>query len=94
MSFSTSLFYICPYLRKLIPVNFSTIVGNLNISFGVPEGSILEPLLFNTFILDLFMMVYDINIASYAVDNTHFVSGDTPLHVITSHENAAEKSFQ
>ena len=39
-------------------------------------------------------MVYDINIASYAVDNTHFVSGDTPLHVITSQENAAEKSFQ
>ena len=40
------------------------------------------------------MMVYDINIASYAVDNTDFVSGDTPLHVITSQENAAEKSFQ
>ena len=39
-------------------------------------------------------MVYDINIASHAVDNTHFVSSDTPLHVITSQENAAEKSFQ
>ena len=39
-------------------------------------------------------MFYDINIASYAVDNTHFVSGDTPLHVITSLENAAEKRFQ
>ena len=39
-------------------------------------------------------MVYDINIASYAVGNTHFVSSDTPLHVITSQENAAEKSFQ
>ena len=75
-------------------MNFSTIVGNLNISFGVPEGSVLEPLLFNTFILDLFMMVYDINIPSYAVDNTHFVSGETPLHVITSQENAVEKGFQ
>ena len=94
MSFSTSLFYLCPYLRKLIPVNFSTIIGNLHILFGVPEGSILERLLFNTYILDLFMMVYDINIASHAVDNTHLVSSDTPLHVITSQENAAKKSFQ
>ena len=84
--FSASLFYLCPYPRKLIPVNFSTIVGNLNILFGVPEGSIIGPLLFNSFILNLFMMVCDINIASYAVDNTQFVSGDTPLHVITSQE--------
>ena len=67
-------------------MNFSTIVGNLNILFGVPEGSIIGPLLFNSFILNLFMMVCDINIASYAVDNTQFVSGDTPLHVITSQE--------
>ena len=36
----------------------------------------------------------DINIANYADDNTPFVSGDTPLNVITSLENAAEKLFE
>ena len=33
------------------------------------------------------------DIANYADDNTPFVSGDAPLNVITSLENAAEKSF-
>ena len=36
-------------------------------------------------------MMDDVNIANYADDNTSFVSGDTPLTVITSLENAAEK---
>ena len=36
-------------------------------------------------------MIDDINIANYADNNTSFVSGGTPLSVITSLENAAEK---
>ena len=36
----------------------------------------------------------DIDIANYADDNTPFVSGDTPLNVTTSLENAAEKLFE
>ena len=39
-------------------------------------------------------MIDDINIANYADDNTPFVSGDTPLNVITSFENAAENLFE
>ena len=38
-------------------------------------------------------MIHDINIANYADDNTPFVSGYTPLHVITSLENSVEKNF-
>ena len=64
------------------------------ILFEVPQGSILGPLLFNTFIYDLFILMDDINIANNADDSTPFVSGDTPLDVITSLENAAEKLFE
>ena len=64
------------------------------ILFGVPQGSILGPLLFNIFICDLLIMMDDINIANYADDTTPFVSSDTPLNVVTSLKNAAEKIFE
>ena len=64
------------------------------ILFEKSQGSILGSLLFNIFICDLFIMIDDINIANYADDNTPFVSGDIPLNVMTSLENAAEKRFE
>ena len=40
------------------------------IKHGLPQGSIFRPTLFNLFLYDMFFMVYSIDIASYADDNT------------------------
>jgi len=53
------------------------------ILFGVPQGSILGPLLFNIFVCDLFEFIDDdIDIASYADDNTPYVTAKNPDEII------------
>ena len=51
----------------------STYSSLLEIVFGVPEGSILGPLLFNIVLTDLFFLIEETDIASYADDNTPYV---------------------
>ena len=55
--------------RQRVKIN-NTYSSCSEILFGVPQGSILGPLLFNIFLCDLFLFVSDIDIANYADDNT------------------------
>ena len=66
----------------------------LEIVFDVPQCSILGLLLFNIFLADLFFIWNDVDIASYADDNTPYVIADDINGVITSLEKASKALFE
>ena len=51
------------------------------ILFGVPQGSILDPILFNIFLCNLFLFLQNKNVASYADDTTPYEMGKI-LHML------------
>ena len=60
-------------------------------SFVVPQGCIVGPLLFNIFFCDYFLIMKKTSYASYADDNTPYVTAENLDEVITSLEEGSSK---
>ena len=65
-----------------------------DIDHGVPQGSILGPLLFNIHLCDLFYSLKDLDIASYGDDTTLNTVKKTKESVINALETSLQKPFK
>ena len=72
------------YQRVRINSSYSTWSEIIN---GVPQGSILGPMLFNIYLSDLFLFTNDSDIANYADDNSPYATGTNMNSVMEKLEN-------
>ena len=66
----------------------------IEVLFGVPQGSIFGPLLFDIFSCDLFLFLHDILVASYADDITPYCTGLKISEVLIKLGNIVEQLLQ
>ena len=65
----------------------------LDILYGVPQGSILGPLLFNINLCDLFLSESSSEVSNFADDTTPYECGKIYDEVVRKLEDTIEKLF-
>ena len=69
---------------------FNTVSEWLEIKLGIPQGSILGPLLFNIFLNNIFLFLEETSICNFADDNTIYASSKCTENVILKLKNDVE----
>ena len=64
------------------------------IFYGIPQGSVLGPLIFNIFLCDLFNFLEGVAVASYADDTTPYTANKTNDLVIKEIEHFSKVLFK
>ena len=77
--------------RKQRPTVGSSYSKWSEIKHGIPQGSILGPLLFNIFINDLFFVIEKSDICNFVDDNTFYSCGVNCKTVLESLKHDASK---
>ena len=78
--------------KKRVEIN-DTYSSWKDIFYGVPQGSILGPLLFNIHLCDLFYFLKDLDIASHADDTTIYTVNEKKGSVISALETSSSLLF-
>ena len=78
--------------KQIMKVNSAYNIWKV-IFYGVPQGSILGPLLFNIHLCDLFYFLENTDIASYADDNTLYSAQKNRETVINTIETSSQVLF-